>query len=112
MSVTPLRRGVTVLSVAAGSIGSVIERMFLDPRLETMAPGPELGVVLATIDRSRLNGYDLVIVMAARARQVCYEQAQLLADTYEVSRCEPGGPHAPVERTRTIGSEQDEFAAA
>src|SRR5215510_3500175 len=86
--------------------------MFLDPRLETLAPGPELGAVLATIDRCRLNGYDLVIVMAARARQVCYEQAQLLADIYEVSRCEPGGPHAPVERIGTVGSEQDEFAAA
>ncbi|MGE5829048.1 MAG: hypothetical protein ACM30G_11920, partial [Micromonosporaceae bacterium] len=89
----------------------MVERMSIDPQLEAMPPGPALGALLASVDRSRLNGYDLVIVMAARARQVAHEQAELLADVYEVSRCEPGGPDAPARRTRVMSSEQDEFAA-
>jgi Domain of unknown function (DUF222) len=54
--------------------------------LDEMAPGPALAVVLATIDRTRLGGSDAVSLLAARARQVAYEQAQLLADLDEVAR--------------------------
>jgi len=49
------------------------ERMYLPDGLAGMAPGPELAVVLAGLDRRRLNGHDLVIVMAAQARQVAHE---------------------------------------
>ena len=49
-------------------------------------PGPGLAAVLATIERTRLGGSDTVSLLAARGRQVAYEQAQLLADLEEVSR--------------------------
>jgi hypothetical protein len=74
------------------------KRMFLPEGLAAMPPGPELAAVLAGLDRRRLNGHDLVVVMAAQARQVAHEQARLLADVYEVSRCGPGGPDAAVLR--------------
>ena len=74
--------------------------------LDDMAPGPALAVVLATIDRTRLGGSDTVSVLAARARQVAYEQAQLLADLEEVSRTDwHTGPH-----TLTRMSAADEFS--
>ena len=36
--------------------------------LVDMAPGPELGSVLGSLDRSLYNGYQLVQVMSARNR--------------------------------------------
>jgi hypothetical protein len=41
-----------------------------------MIPGADLGVALATIDRSRLSESDLVTVMQAWARQLAHAQAQ------------------------------------
>ena len=64
----------------------------VDPRavslpdgLEEMPPGPELGVLLASVDRTRLTGHDLVVLLAARARQVSFDQAELYADIAEVA---------------------------
>ncbi|MGE5829312.1 MAG: DUF222 domain-containing protein, partial [Micromonosporaceae bacterium] len=85
--------------------------MSIDPQLGSMPPGPELSALLAGVDRSRLNGYDLVVLMAARARQVAYEQAQLLADIHEVSCCPPGGPDADISRATTFDSREHEFVA-
>jgi hypothetical protein len=75
--------------------------------LGEMSPGPELAALLASIDRSRLNGFDLVTVLQAQARQVAHEQARLLADLVAVAHCPPGGPDAPVARSPQVG----EFAA-
>lgn len=72
-----------------------------------MAPGPELAAVLAAVDRSRVNGHDLVTVVEARARLVAHLQAELLADVAQVAHCPPGGPDAPVSRTPGV----QEYAA-
>jgi hypothetical protein len=40
-----------------------------------MAPGPELAATLAGIDRSMLNGYELVILIQAERRQVAHYEA-------------------------------------
>ncbi|RAY14206.1 hypothetical protein DPM19_14575 [Actinomadura craniellae] len=48
--------------------------------LEGMRPGPRLAAMLAGIDRSRLSGFDTVVVLQAQARQVAHEQARLYAD--------------------------------
>src|SRR5689334_4909609 len=57
--------------------------------LVEMAPGPGLATALASVDRSRLSGADVCELVAARARQVAYEQAQLLADLAEAGRVIP-----------------------
>jgi hypothetical protein len=53
--------------------------------LAALPPGPALAAALASIDRGRLSGFDLVIVLAARARQLAYEQAELAADLVAVA---------------------------
>ena len=70
-------------------------------------PGPVLAGLLASIDRSKLNGYDLVVVMQARSRQLAHDQAELYADMVEVSYCPPGDQASPVAREPDMA----EFAA-
>lgn len=55
----------------------------LPRRLLSMEPGPELAGLLASVDRSRVGAEDLHHLVAARARQVAHEQAELLADLFE-----------------------------
>ena len=55
--------------------------------LAEMPPGPELAAALASIDRSQLCGFDLVILLRARSRQIAYEQAGLAADMVAVAEC-------------------------
>ena len=50
-----------------------------------MPAGPELSVVLASIDRTRLTGHDLVVLLEARGRQVSFDQAELYAGMAEVA---------------------------
>jgi Domain of unknown function (DUF222)/HNH endonuclease len=61
--------------------------------------------LLASLDRRVLGGGDLLDVVAARSRQVAFEQAQLLADVYELTHT-PAGPAPAAERTE----DADEFA--
>ena len=75
--------------------------------LSTMTPGPALAALLSSLDRTRLNGHELVIVMQARARQLAHDQAELYADMREVSTCPPGDARSPVERDLSMV----EFAA-
>lgn len=64
--------------------------------LDSIPPGPYLSAILSSLDRDRLTGYDLVVVMRARARQIAYEQAQLYADMAAVAHCEgPGMERSP-----------------
>jgi len=88
----------------------MVERMFLPDGLDDMPPGPGLAVALAAVDRSRVNGYDAVRLLRARARQLAHDQAGLLADMAEVAHCAPGGPHAPPRRIPVNGSRPFEFA--
>ena len=88
------------------SLEHVIERQVVPADLAERPPGPGLAADLASVDRSRLNGHDLVTLMLARARQIAHEQAELLADMFEVAHCPPGDSDALVSRTRAV----DEFA--
>ena len=55
------------------------------PGLEGMAPGAELGVVLASIDVGCLSGYDRVVVLRARQRLVSHYQAKMYEDRVSVA---------------------------
>jgi hypothetical protein len=66
----------------------MIERMFeyvtdgyhpIPAGLDGMAPGPELGAVLASIDVNAVSGYDRVVVLKAQQRMVSHHQAQAYA---------------------------------
>ena len=53
--------------------------------LDWLPTGVMLSSALASVDRSRISGHDLVSVLKARARQVAHDQAELLADIEAVS---------------------------
>ena len=77
--------------------------------LDTVPPGPRLGVVLASLDLSRYNGHQLVEILSAQQRQVSYENARLLAVARELTYT-PGGvgteaPARRVEPDRFSGTE-------
>jgi len=61
--------------------------------------GPELAAVLARVDRSALNGYELIEVVKATSRQLAHYQAQLLAAMRESAYGPQGFEDSPVERT-------------
>nr|MDT0662289.1 DUF222 domain-containing protein [Micromonospora sp. DSM 115978] len=84
----------------------MIERQVVPEDLAERPPGPALAALLATFDRSRLNGHDLVILLQARSRQAAHEQAQVLADMAALAHCPPGDSDSPVARTPGV----DEFA--
>jgi hypothetical protein len=60
--------------------------------LADMPPGPALAAVLSTVDRTRLTGAQLAIVLRAQYRQVAHEQARMLADAVELARVPWEGP--------------------
>jgi Domain of unknown function (DUF222) len=72
--------------------------------LDEMPPGPELARVLADIDLDGLPGFDLVVVMQAQARQVSFQQAELLATVARVA-------DASNEASGPVGDDDWEFAA-
>jgi Domain of unknown function (DUF222) len=76
--------------------------------LVEMAPGPELAVALSKIDRSLLNGHEMVIVLQASARLVAHDQAQMYADMMEVALSPPGDAASRPERINNL----DEDSAA
>jgi hypothetical protein len=82
-------------------------RGVLPEGLSTMAPGPELATTLAGIDRSTLNGYELVILVQAERRQVAHYEAASFETMTELAHCAPGYAGSPPERHAAI----DEFAA-
>ena len=53
--------------------------------VDDMPPGPDLGDALAGIDARALNGTQLVDLIVARQRQLCYEQAHLLMAVRELA---------------------------
>jgi len=70
-----------------------------------MDPGPVLSAFLAPVDRSRMNGYDLVNLMRAQARLVSYAQAELAATIREIAHCSPRDAGvAPCEPRRSTSS--------
>jgi hypothetical protein len=82
-------------------------RDVIPANLATMEPGVVLGAYLSAVDRDRLNGHDLVIVMQALARQVAHVQAELMATMVEVAYCPEGDAESQVVRDNRVA----EFAA-
>jgi hypothetical protein len=74
--------------------------------LAEMPPGPMLAAVLASIDRDRITGYQRVILMKARSRQIGYDQAEFYADITAIHEAE--SKLVPGEWT----SDVDEMAAS
>lgn len=74
---------------------------------DDMAPGVELGRLLAEIDLDHLNGHHLVTVMEAFNRQVAHYQAGLYASMAELAYCPEGNALSPSDRQ----GEMLEFAA-
>lgn len=83
------------------------EQSTIPEHLAEMTPGPVLSAFTWKVDRSRMNGYDLVNLMRAQARLVSYAQAGLAATIREIAYCSPGDAEAPPERSDLI----DEFAS-
>ncbi len=75
--------------------------------LAEMPAGAGLAAALATVDRTRLNGFQLVELVQARHRQICFEQAQLLADVQELAYTPSAHPQGPALR----GGQRDPYAA-
>lgn len=82
-------------------------RQVLPDELETIPPGPYLAVILAGVDRTRLNGHDVVRMMQSHKRLAAHYEAASLADMVEVAHCPPGDADSPAERN----SEPEEFAS-
>lgn len=80
--------------------------------LAEMAPGPELSAVLAGIDLSRLSGYDGVVAMQARYRQLSHERARLMATMVEVGLCDIGPDDELPRRATPDDYAADEIRAA
>lgn len=68
------------------------------PDLESIPPGPFLLAILASVDRSRLNGFDLVRLLQARERLVAHCQADSMADTHEIAHAVPGDADSAPDR--------------
>ncbi len=73
--------------------------------LAELAPGPQLSAVLAGLDPLRLTGHQLALVVAARNRQIAYEQSHLLVALRELG-------HAPPKERAVVvrDKEQNPFA--
>jgi len=82
-------------------------RQELPDDLETIPPGLHLAAILAGVDRTRLNGHDVVRLMQSHKRLAAHYEAASLADMVEVAHCPAGDAVSPVERS----SDQEEFAS-
>jgi hypothetical protein len=84
--------------------------MSLEDRLaevDQLPPGPDLGDALSEVDPRALNGTQLVDLIVARQRQLCFEQAQLLVAVRELAY----SPADAVGATTTVrDTSQDPYA--
>ncbi len=81
---------------------SVLERQVLPEDLDSLVPGPILAGFLFRIDRSRLNGHDLVVVMRAEARMEAHYAAARMATITEVAHSPNGDADSGVERSDVL----------
>jgi hypothetical protein len=68
------------------------------PDLGSIPPGPYLSVLVEYVDRSKLNGFDLVRLLQARERLIAHGQAGSMADSVEISYAAPGDFDSDVDR--------------
>jgi hypothetical protein len=83
------------------------ERHLLPDDLESIPAGVFLAAIIRSVDRTRLNGHDLVRLLQAEARLEASAAAQKIASVAEVALCPPGDASSPVERS----PEEVEYAA-
>jgi hypothetical protein len=74
------------------------DRHLLPDDLEDLLPGPYMAAILHALDPGRLNGYDAVRLMQARARLASHNEAGKLRAIAEVAFSPPGDADSPVER--------------
>jgi len=70
--------------------GWAVDPRHVLPDLASVPPGPFLAAIVGSVDRSGLNGFDLVRLLQARERLVAHLQAGVAADTYEMAHAAPG----------------------
>src|SRR5215471_4350063 len=86
------------LSDGSTSIVRMSEVQALPEGLAEMRPGRRLARLLSTLDPSRLNGWQLVVVLDAQNRQLAHDQARMLATARELAYAPPSGPDSAPER--------------
>lgn len=96
-----------LLTVDEWNSGESDDERELVPDFASIPVGTYLEALLAHVDRSRLNGYDLVSVLQARERMVAHLQAGSVADIHEIAYAAPGDAGSPPLRC----AEPSEFAA-
>ncbi len=62
--------------------------------LTDQAPGPQLSSLLAAVDLTSIGGRQLIEVIAAQSKQICFEQARLLAMLHTLARPQGSGEEA------------------
>lgn len=83
------------------------DRHVLPGNLDGILPRPYLAVLVESVDREKLNGFDLVRLLQARERLVSHHQAEGMADAVEMSFAAPGDAESEPERLQ----EAFEYAA-
>ncbi|MGW0227557.1 HNH endonuclease [Actinopolymorpha singaporensis] len=74
-------------------------RRVLPAGLAEMSAGPRLAVLVASVDRSMCNGFELEESIKARRRLICWLEAECLSDVNELAYAEPGMSDRPAERS-------------
>lgn len=97
---------VACLEMADGWVAP--DRHVLPADFESMTPGPFLAAIVGSVDRSKLNGHDLVRLLEAEARLEASVTAGKLSSVAEIAHCPPGNSDSPVERS----SDEVEYAEA
>ncbi len=101
------------ISVQESSSGWGAEDRQTLPDLDSIPPGPFLSVLLESVDRSRLNGFDLVSLLQARERMVNHTQAESMGDAVEISYAAPGDADSdPARLGQAFEFASDEIRAA
>ena len=93
--------------------GVELDRQVIPAELEAIPPGVVLAAYLSKVDRSRVNGHDLVIVMKAEARMEAHYAAQKMATITEAAYCPPGDFASPAARSDRLAEfASDDLSAA
>jgi hypothetical protein len=110
----------------AGDLGLPAADGVIPSGLDEIPPGPYLAVILSSLDRSRLSGHDLVVVLRAEARMTAYFQAlsyqsmvevtnrtiEIWGDCSEIAELAPDEIRAALSLTRRSADLEMAFAHA
>ncbi len=79
-------------------------RRVLPEGFADLPAGPRLGVLVASVDRSLCNGFELEELVKARRKLINHQEAECLADVNELAHTSPGMPDEPVVRSAELDS--------